>query len=130
MNGIIKQFSSLEQVTGAYLKQQSKEEKPEGTSFENILKEKKLANLDDKQLVFSKHANMRLQHRNIRLSDGQMQRLYDGVEQAREKNIRESLVMVDDISFIVNVPNNTVVTAMSGEDEQKIFTNIDGAVIS
>ncbi|MDE7429729.1 MAG: flagellar protein, partial [Lachnospiraceae bacterium] len=32
--------------------------------------------------------------------------------------------------FIVNIPNNTVVTAMNQKDAaENIFTNIDGAVI-
>ena len=40
------------------------------------------------------------------------------------------LVIVDDLAFIVNVPNKTVVTAMnSRETEENVFTNINGAVI-
>lgn len=37
--------------------------------------------------------------------------------------------MVDDLAFIVNVKNNTVITAV-GDSTDSIFTNIDGAVIS
>jgi GTP-dependent phosphoenolpyruvate carboxykinase len=37
--------------------------------------------------------------------------------------------MVDDLAFIVNVKNNTVVTAVN-DSENGVFTNIDGAVIS
>jgi flagellar operon protein len=66
----------------------------------------------------------------MNLTQEQMERLNSGVEQAREKNIKESLILVDNMSFIVNVKNNTVVTALNGEDEQNVFTNIDGAVIS
>ncbi len=79
-------------------------------------------------LKFSKHANERLANRNINLSAEQMERLENGTTKAREKGIRESLVMVDDLAFIVNVKNNTVVTAM-GDSTDSIFTNIDGAVI-
>ena len=44
--------------------------------------------------------------------------------------MRESLVIVDSYSFIVNVPNKTVVTAMDQtESEDNVYTNIDGAVI-
>lgn len=57
-----------------------------------------------------------------------MERLENGTTKAREKGIRESLVMVDDMAFIVNVKNNTVVTAI-GDSADSIFTNIDGAVI-
>ena len=49
---------------------------------------------------------------------------------ASEKGIKESLVIVDSLAFIVNVPNQTVVTAMDQtESDENVFTNIDGAVI-
>ena len=52
------------------------------------------------------------------------------VQKASEKGIKESLVLMDSLAFIVNVPNKTVVTAMDqGESGDNIFTNIDGAVI-
>ena len=46
------------------------------------------------------------------------------------RGVNESLVLVDDLAFIVNVPNRTVITAMEqGETNSNVFTNIDGAVI-
>ena len=49
---------------------------------------------------------------------------------AKEKGINESLVIVDELAFIVNVPNNTVITAINqNEANENVFTNIDGAVI-
>lgn len=80
------------------------------------------------EVKFSKHANERLQSRNIDLSESQKERLNQAVKTAGEKGIKESLVMLDDLAFIVNVKNNTVVTAMLG-GEQKVFSNIDGAVV-
>lgn len=58
-----------------------------------------------------------------------MERLESGTNRAREKGIQESLVMVDDLAFIVNVKNNIVITAVN-DTEDAVFTNIDGAVIS
>ena len=59
-----------------------------------------------------------------------MERLQAGTLKAGAKGIKESLVIVDQLAFIVNVPNNTVVTAMrQAETDEKVFTNIDGAVI-
>ena len=67
---------------------------------------------------------------NINLNDEQLNRLNKGVMQAKEKNINESLVMMDNIAFIVNVKNSTVITAMDQEtNDNNVFTNIDGAVI-
>ena len=82
-----------------------------------------------REVKFSKHATERLDDRDITITDEQMQRLNNGVKQAETKGINESLVMVDDIAFIVNVKNNTVVTAVTGDDT-KVFSNIDGAVIA
>lgn len=70
-----------------------------------------------------------MESRNITLSDTQLNRLNQGVGQAREKSINESLVMMDNLAFIVNVKNNTVVTALEQTEDSNVFTNIDGAVI-
>ena len=86
--------------------------------------------IESSGLKFSKHAANRLLDRNIALTDSQNVRLENGVKQASEKGIKESLVLVDSLAFIVNVPNKTVVTAMDQtETDSNIFTNIDGAVI-
>jgi flagellar operon protein len=72
----------------------------------------------------------RLESRNISLSEEQSERLENGVKKAGDKGINESLVMIDSLAFIVNVPNKTVVTAMDQtETQSNVFTNIDGAVI-
>ena len=77
---------------------------------------------------FSKHASQRLDSRQIELSDDQKVRLNEATGKARDKGLRESLVMVDNLAFIVNVKNNTVVTAVN-DTEKAVFTNIDGAII-
>ena len=121
-------FSSIEQMTyklgGKVITDRSHQEAPD-QSFFDILQ---AANEESTSVKFSKHANERLSSRNIELSTSQMERLNNGTQMARSKGIKESLVCVDDYSFIVNVRNNMVVTALSREDE-KVFTNIDGAVI-
>ena len=82
------------------------------------------------ELKFSKHAMNRLNDRNIALDSSQLERLNDGARKAGEKGIRESLVLMDQLAFIVNVPSLTVVTAMdSTATDENIFTNINGAVI-
>ena len=37
--------------------------------------------------------------------------------------------MMDNLAFIVNIKNNTVVTALEQGEDGNVFTNIDGAVI-
>ncbi len=130
INNINPNFTSIERVAGTYLNPKV-ESKPlgnlDGASFEEIFKQKLQS---ASELKFSKHATQRLDERNIVLSEDQSQRLEEGVLKASEKGITDSLVLVDDLAFIVNVPNQTVVTAMDQtKSEENIFTNIDGAVI-
>ena len=96
-----------------------------GISFQEILNQKTGA-----PVKFSKHATNRLADRNINLTGDQLDRLNEGTRKAGAKGIQESLVLVDELAFIVNVPNNTVITAMDqDETNENVFTNIDGAVI-
>ena len=86
-------------------------------SFRNVL-----------DVQFTKHANMRLSDRNINLTGEQMQRVESGIVRAGEKGIHDSLVLVDNIALVVNVRSRTVITALQQENE-RVFSNIDGAVI-
>lgn len=97
-----------------------------GLSFAEIFRQKTEA---EGAIKFSKHANERMVQRNLELSDMQLERLENGVRKAGEKGIKETLVMIDNLAFIVNVGNNTVITAVD-ENDSRVFTNIDGAVIA
>ena len=104
-------------------------------SFESILNKVqengKAADNSFEPVKFSKHAENRLYARNIELTQDQMNRLNQGKIEAGEKGIHDSLILVDQLAFIVNIPNNTVVTAMDQtENKSNVFTNIDGAVIA
>ena len=125
------QYPSIEQAAGALLDrkvQGSASRVSEGQSFSEIFGQKQA--LEASPLKFSKHASARLSERNISLSGSQLDRLNAGTQAAGEKGINESLVLMDQLAFIVNIKNQTVVTAMdSRETMQNVFTNIDGAVI-
>lgn len=128
MNSFSTGFLSIEQAKDLYLNKSGASKTNNGDSYEsfsNIFAQKITEN---ENVRFSKHANSRLESRNINLSSEQIDRLNQGVMKARTKNINESLVMMDDIAFIVNVKNNTVITALD-QSEDNVFTNIDGAVI-
>lgn len=125
-------FLSIDQLADRYLapaKQTDAEKGRSEVSFQDVLRQKTLRE-PTRELKFSKHAAGRLNDRGIELSDSQMERLNDGVRRAGQKGIKDSLVIVDQLAFIVNVPNGTVVTAMdSTETNDNVFTNINGAVI-
>lgn len=127
-------YMSIDQVALSYLNNVKSDNKLKDNSqivsFNEVLQKKREIAEGQADLIFSKHANERLSSRNINLNAEQMERLNKGVNQARAKSINESLVMMDNIAFIVNVKNNTVVTAMDQEtNDNNVFTNIDGAVI-
>ena len=137
---IDRNFMSIGQVQDQYLspkvpKVSDKNVNPGENSFASILNKvqenQKAADNSFEPVKFSKHAVNRLNDRNIELTTEQMDRLNQGKIEASEKGIRDSLILVDQLAFIVNVPNNTVVTAMDQtENKGNVFTNIDGAVIA
>ncbi|MCM1089676.1 MAG: flagellar protein [Butyrivibrio sp.] len=132
-------FLSIDQLKDRYItqsKQTDSRTAQKEISFQEVLRQKSLQGSAvseagrTEELRFSKHASGRLADRGIELSNGQLERLSDGVRKAGQKGIKDSLVIVDELAFIVNVPNNTVVTAMnSTETDDNVFTNINGAVI-
>ena len=127
------QFLSIEQLQDRYLtgngRQVQNSTLQDGLSFQDILT-KKTEKPESEEVKFSKHAAGRLADRNIEQTKDQVERLNLGAAKAGAKGIHESLVIVDSFAFIVNVPNNTVITAMSqAETNDSVFTNIDGAVI-
>lgn len=123
-------FLTIEQLQDQYLngvKGNTPVKTTDGKSFQEILESKQSSS---REVRFSKHAAQRLSNRNIELTQNQKERLQAGTDKASQKGIRESLVLVDELAFIVNIPNNTVVTAMQqNETDENVFTNIDGAVI-
>lgn len=99
---------------------------PAGKPFQQILQEA----AGPGEVTFSGHAQDRLRVRNIQLSSTDRLRLNHGVEKAAEKGARESLVLLDNQAFLVNIKNRTVITAIGKEDlKDRVFTNIDSTVV-
>ena len=99
--------------------------KNEGSSFKDLLNEK-IGN----EVVFSKHANERIQERNIDVSGEITEKLNEASVQAKDKGLKNVLVMIDNLGFIISTANNKVITAVNSQElKENIFTNIDGAVI-
>ena len=89
---------------------------------ENIIKQS--------EVKFSKHAELRLRMRNISLSNEQRQKIDTAVRKAQDKGVKDSLILMDNMAFVVNVKSKTVITAVNNNElKDNVFTNIDGAVI-
>ena len=83
-----------------------------------------------RKVTFSNHALQRLESRQLNLSQEDLQKLDDTVNQMASKGARESLIYMNDMAFVVSVANRTVITAMDGKSaRENIFTNIDSAAI-
>jgi len=124
-----KYFNNVNRVTDnqAIQKNSSKSVQNPG-GFSQILQQEINGNTEIK---FSKHAESRLQARNIQLTQAQKDKMSQAVNKADEKGVKDSLVLMDNIAFVVNVKNRTVVTAVnSNELKDNVFTNIDGAVFA
>lgn len=92
------------------------------SSFEEILAQK--------SLKFSRHAKERLAKREITLEETHLQKISAAVDKAAAKGSRDSLILVDNMAFVVSIKNRTIITALD-ESSMKgnVFTNIDSAVI-
>jgi flagellar operon protein len=104
---------------------------PNGKTFDEVLR----GELD--RLKFSHHAQTRLESRNIQLTSDDIKQLSDAVDHASQKGSQDSLVIMKNVAYIVNVKNRTVVTAVvtdpaqigDYDSKENIFTNIDSAVL-
>ncbi|WP_066173043.1 TIGR02530 family flagellar biosynthesis protein [Bacillus marinisedimentorum] len=84
----------------------------------------------EQPLKVSKHAEKRLQDRNITVQESTWKKLNERMAEARNKGIQDSLVVLKDAALIVSATNNTVITAMNREEAQsQIFTNINGTIL-
>jgi len=80
------------------------------------------------KLKFSGHAQTRMVSRDISLDEDQMLRLEQTIDKIEEKQGNNSLIIMDDTAFIVNIPNRTVITLFGKEQIQdNVITNIDSA---
>ncbi len=100
--------------------------KPAGKSFDELL-----ADAEGRNVKFSNHAAKRLETRKIQLSEDNLTRLDSAIDEAQTKGSKESLVLMDDLAFIVNVRDRLVVTAVDvAEKGGGTFTQIDSVVIA
>lgn len=96
------------------------------TPFKDILNQVS----SEKSIKFSKHALNRLEERDIQLSNDDIAKITNAVQQAEGKGIRDALILMGDKAFIANVKSRTIVTATAEQNlKDNVFTNIDGAVI-
>jgi flagellar operon protein len=81
-------------------------------------------------LKFSSHAQMRLDQMGLELSDQQKDALAQAADQAAAKGANDSLMLMQRLGLIVNIPNRTVVTVLGADRLQSgVVTKIDSTVL-
>lgn len=85
----------------------------------------------DHSVTLSNHAQRRVDQREIDLGDGQLERLGRAIDSLAARGGRQSLVMLDQVAYVVHVASHTVVTAIApGERKEAVFTQIDSVAIA
>lgn len=83
-----------------------------------------------RELKLSAHAQQRLTERGVELAPSQMQALAEAADRAEAKGAGESLMLMDRLGLIVNIPNRTVKTVLPADRMRDgVVTNIDSTVI-
>lgn len=83
-----------------------------------------------REVVFSAHARERIEHRNISLDAGDIARIGEAMDKVGAKGSRSSLFLYGEVALLASIANRTIITAVDGnEEEERIFTGIDSAVI-
>jgi flagellar operon protein len=100
----------------------------QGQAFEDVLKTELGRPLE---VRFSSHAQRRIQARSIEFDKEAAVRLEEAVDKAASKGAKESLILMDDLAFVVSIQNRTVITAVDAESrKENVFTNIDSVVLT
>lgn len=90
----------------------------------------RLPQSQEQNLSFSRHLTDRISRRRLDLSSERIDRLSQAVTKAADKGSRDSVVFLDDLALLVNVPSRTVVTAIdTSRMKDGVFTNIDSVVV-
>lgn len=83
-----------------------------------------------KDLKISGHAAKRLKERNLEMDSAEYLKLREAVSQLRKKGGNDSLVITGKAAYIIDVKNQTIVTAMDKENmENNVFTKIDSTMV-
>jgi flagellar operon protein len=100
--------------------------KPQGGNFAKVWQDA----VQRQELKFSAHALQRVESRQIKLAEADLEKISAAMDGADRKGARSSLLLYNDLAMVVSVRNRTIVTAISGEElKEHVFTNIDSAVI-
>ncbi len=83
-----------------------------------------------KGILLSTHAMRRLQERNISIDKEEYTKLQTAMDRLKLKGGQDSLVITGKAAYIVDVPKNTIVTAIDKDSiGENVFTKIDSTIL-
>lgn len=84
----------------------------------------------NRKLAISKHAQLRMNQRNININPATWSKIEAQIQQAKRLGVTDSLVLTKEAALVISAKNNTVITAMGREEaSSQIFTNINGTIL-
>ncbi len=104
---------------------------PENVDTFNKFLKNKLENnsTEDVGVKLSGHAKKRLEERNLTLDGNEFLKIREGIDKLKQKGGKDSLIVTNQAAYIVDVDNQTVVTAMDKNDmAENVFTKIDSTL--
>lgn len=83
-----------------------------------------------KGLHLSTHAMRRLQERNLSIDKEEYAKLQSAIDKLKLKGGQDSLVITSKAAYIIDVPKNTIVTAIDKDSiGDNVFTKIDSTIL-
>ena len=117
---------------GGYQSPKPSRDLPENVDTFNRFLKKKIdssKSSEENGVRLSGHAKKRLEERNINLDGNEFLKIRDGIDKLKEKGGKDSLIVTEQAAYIVDVDNQTVVTAMDKDDmAENVFTKIDSTL--
>ncbi len=112
------------------VEQNRKTDKTGASEFDGLLKEQLEGLKSPNQgISLSTHAARRLKERNLEMDAGEYTKLKGAIDKLKTKGGQDSLVITGKAAYIVDVPNNRIVTAIDRENmAENVFTKIDSTL--
>lgn len=101
------------------------------SEFDGLLREQ-LEGVKPKNegLSLTTHAARRLKERNLEMDASEYTKLKGAIDKLKTKGGQDSLVITGKAAYIVDVPNNRIVTAIDRDNmAENVFTKIDSTLI-
>ncbi|WP_350344955.1 TIGR02530 family flagellar biosynthesis protein [Proteinivorax tanatarense] len=94
-------------------------------NFNEILRQQLKSDLN-----ITRHAQNRIENRGINIDTATAHRLDKAMDALKQKGGKGSLLLSDDVAYVVNPQTKTVITAVDKSSlKEKVFTNIDSAML-